>query len=94
MGRNIEGRIAELEDSTPRGYTTYDDQGRVVIQSALPPGEWYRWATGVLQGRRGTARTQLLDQLARSARSAGGGLLHEYLLAMYQPLAEEERKCR
>lgn len=90
MGRGIEGRIEALEGSTPRGYTTYDAQDRPIIQSDLPLKEWFTWAERVLRGRRSAAQTALVDQLARSARAADGSLLHEYLLAVYQPLAQEK----
>lgn len=88
MGRSIESRIEELEGSIPRGYTTFDSNGRPVIQSNLPLAEWVRWAFSVLSGRRGETRRRLLDDLSRSERSADGSLLHEYLLAIYEPVGE------
>jgi hypothetical protein len=87
MARNIESRIEELEDSMPRGYTTFDSDNKPVIQSSLPGLEWYRWAITLL-GSRGHKQEKafLIAQLERSeGRDNSGGLLYEMVLAMAQP---------
>jgi hypothetical protein len=88
MGRSVESRLEKLEEITPRVYTTYDTQGRPVIQSDLPALEWMRGATALLQARgRGAAKAALRAQLARSAGPDGDrGYLYQ-LVAVSDPEA-------
>jgi hypothetical protein len=83
MGRNIENRIRALEDSTPKGYTTFDADGRVVIRSELPALEWYLSALELFTSRGRTAqKEELRSQLARSKGSdSSGGRIYEAVAA-------------
>jgi hypothetical protein len=84
MARNIESRIAELEDSIPRGYTTFDGNGKPVIQSDLPALEWYMEALALLRSRgREAAKERLRAQLAASVDvDNAGGYLYQMLAAL------------
>lgn len=94
MGMNFEARIAALEESTPRGYRTYNPQGGVVIHSLLPAGDWFREALRVLHGPDCPARRRLIAQLEESSRSEGGDLLFQMLYAVYAPQEERHERHR
>lgn len=86
MGRNIESRISSLEESSPRGFRTFDSKGRVLIDSPLTAVAWYAWAGQLLtEPGNEIAKEELATQLAYSVRMEGGGLLHEYAFAMLCP---------
>ncbi len=82
MNGNLGSRLAALEESTPGGYRTYDDQGRPVIQRDLSALRWMQWADGVLRGSDEAKKAMLRDQLSRSVRSEDGNRLFELLRAM------------
>jgi hypothetical protein len=84
MGRSIESRLEELENSMPRGYTTFDGNGKPVIQSDLPALEWYMEALALLRSRgREPAKERLRAQLAASVDvDNGGGYLYQMLAAL------------
>ena len=80
---SLENRIKRLEEETPRGYRTFDADGKPVIQSDLPGLEWFAWATELFRSRRETAKAELRRQLERSVGpDAGGGHLYELALAL------------
>src|SRR5258707_14808106 len=93
MGRNIEGRITELEQSTPRGYGTFDRDGKPVITSDLPAREWLRWATNLFNSRGRTAEKEALrQQLNRSVGTDNcGGRLYELVAALAHGPAESDK---
>jgi len=84
MGRSIESRLEELENSMPRGYTTFDGNGKPVIQSDLPALEWYMEALALLRSRgREAAKERLRAQLAASVDvDNAGGYLYQMLAAL------------
>lgn len=89
MRGNIEGRIKALEEGTPGGYRTFDENGNVVIDSRLPALEWYQAACQLLRSRKEQAKVELRSQLARSVRAADGGRLFEVVAALaYGPMEE------
>jgi hypothetical protein len=93
MGRGIENRLQALEESTPSGYTTFDTEGKPVIQAHLPALEWMQWATKLLQSRgRDAEKAELRRQLARSTGAdAGGGHMYQLVSALCVGPVESER---
>lgn len=74
---SIETRIRILEERAPKGYGTFDAEGRPVIQSDMDGLDWYMWALELLQSRgRKAEKEKLRAQLAASvdADNAGGRL--------------------
>jgi hypothetical protein len=86
---NLESRLKSLEESTPGGYSTYDQAGAVVIDSPLPALRWYEWAVNLLrEPGHAEEKRMLRAQLARSVRAADGGHLFEVVCAFAAGPAE------
>lgn len=68
MGRNLEGRIAALEEGTPGGYCTYNCDDNVVIDSELPAGEWFSASLNLLRNGSQEQKATLKSQLRRSVQ--------------------------
>jgi len=79
--RNLGARLEELEQVTPGGYRTFDTDGNIVIDSPLPPLEWFSAALNQLSNGSLEEREILKSQLRRSVRARDGGRLWEFALA-------------
>lgn len=81
---SIATRIRILEERAPQGYTTFDIDGRPVIQSAMDGLDWYESAIALLRSRgRDAEKAALRAQLARSrGDDNGGGRLYELIDAL------------
>jgi len=84
MRGNIEARLRALEEGTPGGYRTFDDDGNVVISSALPAGDWFAAALELLRSKGRRAEKEALR--AALERSSGPdntrGRLYEMVAAL------------
>jgi hypothetical protein len=84
---NLQARLAALEESTPGGYKTLDQNGATVIDSPLPTLDWMLWAKRTLQTGSPEAKATLRGQLERSVRERSGGRIFELIRVMdYGPL--------
>ncbi len=83
MGRSLEARIEQLEETTPKDYTTFDANGDPVIASGLPARDWLVWAFALMNNpRRKREREALRQQLSASTGvDSGRGRLYELILA-------------
>lgn len=93
MGRSVESRLEKLEESMPRGYRTFDRNGKPVIESDLPAREWLEWATALLQSRgRTAAKEELRRQLARSTGlDSARGFLYQLVSVLADGPVEGKR---
>lgn len=84
MYENVRKEIAKLADELPKGYGTFDANGKPVIKSELDGLDWYIWAHKLLQSRGREADKALLRaQLARSeGDDNGGGRIYELVMAL------------
>jgi hypothetical protein len=84
---NVESRLKALEECAPRGYKTFDRDGKVVIQSTLDALDWYVAAANLLRSvGHQKEKALLISQLTRSAGQDNcGGSLYEMALALAEP---------
>ena len=86
MKASIGSRLAALEDSIPRGYGSFDREGKPVIRSPLTAIKWFGAACDLFRspGREEDKRV-LREQLSASVgRDNGGGHLYEMVNAMFE----------
>jgi hypothetical protein len=84
MRGNLESRLRELEDSMPRGYTTFDSQGRPIIHSLVTGLQWFKAACDLFDSPGRDEEKELMRQhLAASVgQDNGGGYLYQLIEAM------------
>lgn len=74
-------KVQELIARGPKGYTTYDRDGAVVINSDLPALQWYLQSLDVFRYGSPEEKSILEMQLKRSVRAEDGGHLFECVQA-------------
>jgi|SRR5580658_6378432 hypothetical protein len=91
MYENVRKEIAKLAEELPKGYGTFDADGKPVIKSELDGLDWYMWATNLLRSKgKKKEKALLISQLVRSeGQDNGGGSLYEMVLALAEPYMTE-----
>jgi hypothetical protein len=84
MYDNVRREIAKLAEELPKGYGTFDSNGKPVIVSQLDGLDWFSWATNLLRARgRAKEKAALRAQLSRSSGDDnGGGRIYELVAAL------------
>ena len=79
MSPNLEARLSTLESGIPGGYKTFNERGEVMIDSRLPPLDWFRSTIDLFNSAgQETEKAALRAKLNASVgRDSGGGFLYQ-----------------
>jgi hypothetical protein len=96
MYDNVRKEIAKLAEELPKGYGTFDSNGKPVIVSQLDGLGWFSWAMNLLRSRGHQEEKDLLRaQLSRSSGDDNcGGRIYELIAALDAGPADPHREDR
>jgi hypothetical protein len=96
MYENVRKEIAKLAEELPKGYGTFDADGKPVIVSQLDGLDWFAWAMNLLQSKGHQKEKELLRaQLSRSTGDDNaGGRIYELIAALDAGPADSHREDR